>query len=99
LAKDPKKVGDADPVLAREDGTPCKKGDRVRLIVPHHDGMQLHREGAEVIWWANEPPLAANAVFADQKETPLNAPIFSPSAPPADYVDPATGEPPKPPAA
>jgi hypothetical protein len=99
MAKEPKKVGDPDPVLAREDGTPCKKGDRVRLLVAHHDGVQLHREGAEVAWWGDDPPLAANAAFAEQKSTPLDAPIFTDSRPPADYVDPATGEKPKPPGA
>lgn len=66
-----------------------KKGDKVRLIVDHHDGYQVHKAGSVVRWWSDSPPTAANAQKAsDKKPTPLDAPVFPNSAPPADYVNP-----------
>lgn len=83
-----KTVLDTEPRLAG-----CQKGTRVRLLVPIYDGFQRFEAGAEIFWPYDDPPLAANAALASAKETPLDAPPMTSGEPPADYIDPATGDP------
>lgn len=70
-----------------------KKGDRVRLLQPLYDGVQYFYEGEVISWPLDTPPTTAQAANAKDKATPLDAPVFSDAKPPADYIDPRTGQP------
>lgn len=70
-----------------------KKGDRVRLLQPLHDGVQYFYEGEVISWPLDTPPTAAQAASAKDKATPLDAPVFSDAKPPEGYIDPRTNEP------
>lgn len=76
-----------DPILEG-----VKKGDLVRLLVPHYDGYQLLKEGDVVRWWNDEPPSARNVARAEDEQTPLTAPAMTSGKPPDDYLDPTTGK-------
>lgn len=69
-----------------------KKGDMVRLLVPHYDGFKLMKEGTICRWWNDTPPDERNAALPDAEQTPLDAPAMTDGKPPADYVDPETGK-------
>jgi len=72
------------------------KGTRVRLLVAHYDGYQRLAEGTECNWWEDSKPDPANAVpVGDARPTPLDAPAMTDGRPPADYVDPTSGEKPE----
>ena len=38
-----------------------KKGDKVRLLVPHHDGTQYFNAGEEIYWYSDTPPTVEQA--------------------------------------
>ena len=70
-----------------------KKGDMVRLLVPHYDGFKRMPEGTVVRWWNDTPPDPMNAALPENSEpTPLEAAVFTDGKPPADYLDPETGK-------
>ena len=79
-------------VGAKEEYLDCKKGDRLRLLVPHYDGVQRIEADTIVFWWSDEPPLKTSAARAEDKQTPLDAPAFTDGKPSEDYLDPTTGE-------
>ena len=76
-----------DPVL-----TGMKKGDLVRLLEPHYDGFQLLKAGDVVRWWNDDPPNARYVALVETAQTPLTAPAMTDGKPPADYLDPTTGQ-------
>lgn len=85
-ATDIKKVGEEEPRLK------VKKGDKVRLLQPFHDGVQYFEADEVIKWPVDTPPTAAQATYANKKAEAINAPLFPPVDPPADYIDPRTGE-------
>lgn len=86
MAKEPKTLNEKEPTLD------VKKGDRVRLLVPIYDNVQWIAADTEINWPFDDPPLKTTAALAGEKTTPLDAPAMTAGKPPADYVDPATGE-------
>ena len=87
MARTPKTV-EQDTVRLDE----IKQGDRVRLLLPLFDNVQRIPEGTVIIWPFDHPPTADQACREDEKVTPLTAPPMTDGKPPADYVDPTTGE-------
>ena len=83
----PKAVAPDDEVLHG-----VKKGDRVRLLVPHYDGYQLLPADSVVQWWNDDPPSARNAERPEVDKTPLTAPSMTDGKPPDSYRDPKTGK-------
>lgn len=83
--------GPVDPVRRQRQLQDVKRGDLVRLLVPHYDGYQLLKEGDVVRWWNDEPPDERNACLPEAEQTPLDAPPMTDGKPPADYTDPNTG--------
>lgn len=84
------------PKLFTDDKEPrlnVKKGDRVRLLQPLWDGVQYFYAGETISWPLDTSPTAAQAASANEKATPLDAPVFSDAKPPAGYIDPRTDEP------
>lgn len=75
-----------------DDVLPVKKGDKVRLLVPHYDGYQLLAADTVVEWWNDDPPSTRNACLPDADQTPLDAPAMTDGKPPAHYKDPKTGK-------
>jgi hypothetical protein len=71
-----------------------KKGDMVRLLVPHYDGFKLLTADSVVRWWNDTPPSdPLNVALPENSEpTPLDAPAMTDGKPPADYIDPETGK-------
>jgi len=70
-----------------------KKGDQVRLLVPHFDGFKRIPEDTLVAWWNDTPPDPMNAALPEDSEpTALTAPAMTDGKPPADYIDPETGK-------
>lgn len=70
-----------------------KKGDRVRLLQPLHDGVQYFYEGEFISWPLDTPPTTAQATYATDKVTPLDAPVFADGKPSEGYIDPRTDQP------
>lgn len=69
-----------------------KKGTKVRLLQPFWDGVQYFNADEIIKWPVDTPPTTAQATYANQKAEAINAPLFPPADPPADYIDPRTGE-------
>lgn len=86
-AADIKTFGGPEPRLK------IKKGTKVRLLLPFHDGVQYFEADEVIKWPLDTPPTAAQATYANQKAEEIHAPLFPPADPPADYIDPRTGEP------
>lgn len=86
MAKEPKTTAMSEQTLD------VKKGDRVRLLVPIYDGVQRIEADTEISWPYDDPPLTTTAALAGAKQTPLDAPAMTSGKPPADYIDPATGQ-------
>jgi hypothetical protein len=86
-------MAEASPdAVVPDDTLPVKKGDMVRLLVPHYDGYQLLAADTIVRWWNDAPPSVRNAALADAEKTPLDAPAMTDGKPPESYIDPNTGK-------
>lgn len=83
---DTKTFGEAEPRLK------IKRGQKVRLLQPFWDGVQYFDADEVIRWPVDTPPTAAQATYANQKAEAIHAPLFPDAKPPADYVDPRTGE-------
>lgn len=69
-----------------------KKGDRVRLLQPIFDNVQLIPADTVIHWPFDAPPLKSVASYVEDKTTPLDAPAMTDGKPSDSYRDPVTNE-------
>lgn len=70
-----------------------KKGDRVRLLLPLWDNVQLYKADEIIAWPFDHPPEVHQAVLPDVAVPELTAPAMGDGKPPAGYLDARTGKP------
>lgn len=71
---------------------PVKKGDRVRLLLPLWDGVQMYAADEIIYWPLDTAPVVTQACLPDERNTALDAPPMQDGTPPANYVDARTGQ-------
>lgn len=72
----------------------AKKGARVFLLEPHHDGVRIIPAETEIAWYSDVPPTRRQARLAkDRSPTPLDAPAMTSGKPAEGQIDPTTGKP------
>ncbi len=72
----------------------AKRGTPVRLIEPMFDNYRIVPAGVVIPWPYETPPTRRQAMLeADASPTPASAPAMTSGKPPADAIDPLTGQP------